>query len=639
MRFKSKLKVKAFSLVEIILALGIFSLIISSVGIFAIDSARLNQNSRVKVKAGALLQEYSNAVLLLKKVKWSEIVAQTSAGDKHLALVNNAYAFVNGKLQDSSGVEISVNVLPVYRSGGVIVPVGEGTLDLHTREIKISLSWTDFLGKVNTLSKSIYINDWETERWLQTTVTDFQSGSHNSTLVANNAGGEVELGSVIYSDWCKPSISLTSFDLPGQAYAKTIAATPGNAFTGTGGNSSGDSFSHIKVTDTSPPTTSINGTFDGYKGNQVFGESNYGYLTSDANGKEVVILNIATTPYTEVGYFDPSGNGNGEAIYVVGNVGYMSVGTQFKTFDLNSHSGSRAQLGSITLAGTISKIMVVGSYAYVTQANSSEEFVILDVSNPSSISKIGTANLDSATPGDLFVNSTGTRTYIGTANSATQSEFFIIDTTTKTGAHSALSTYDTTGMSVKGVTVIDNRAIIVGNGAEEYQVLKLDTETSPERCAGLQIDTGVNGVATITEASGNVYSYVVTNDTTAEFKVIKGGKGGGGAGGVGYPDAGDYTSVVFDSNSTSSIYYAVDWQATVPSNTTLRLQMRSGASSDLAAATWVGPDGTNASYFSTGQASIPAVLSAKRYIQFKVLFSSDTISTPVLTEVKINYGN
>jgi len=548
------------------------------------------------------------------------------------------YDIVDG-VTIKNDITISFVIDYINRDGfGAIVEVG-GTRDLRTREIAFTGSWTDITGNSNSIQSSTLINDWETLTWKETTQADFTSGTTGTdTVVVNNSGGEIRLASALYNNWCNPLQSLTSYDLPGQGVAQSIAATPGKAYAGTGANSSSYTFTSVTITDTNPPVVNVLDTFDGYKANGIFGDPTYGYLATDNNAEEVVIIDISTNNFTKVGWFGASGSTDAEAVYVVDNVGYMTQGNKLRTFNLTSTAGSRAQLGTVTLSGTGTDIVVIGSYAYVSIAGATNEMEIYNVSNPASMSRVAWADINGQAASDLFVSADGNRVYIGTNSSTTQREFFIINTTSKSGSRPTIASYESNGMSVKGLTVIDNKAILVGSGGEEYQVVNVATETAPVRCGGMNIDSGLNGVASVNEASGNVYSYVISNDATTEFKVIKGGQGGGDANGVGYVSSGTYLSSVFDTTKTNMVYYLLEWIATVPTGTSLRFQMRSGSTSDLTAQPWYGPDGTASTYFTvSGNDYLPAASLNDRYIQYQALLTSDTVSTPLLQEIKLSY--
>ncbi len=146
----------------------------------------------------------------------------------------------------------------------------------------------------------------------------------------------MRLGTTTYDDWCRPSTSLSEYDLPGSGLAQSIVAIPGELFMGTGQNSSGFSFIDMNVTSDTTPVGTIIGTYDGGKTNDIYAEADYGYLAVDTNGKEIIIVDIRTLPFTEIGYFNAPGSGDGNSVFVSGTRGYMTDGSKFRIFDLSS---------------------------------------------------------------------------------------------------------------------------------------------------------------------------------------------------------------------------------------------------------------------------------------------------------------
>ncbi len=647
MKFRDLVKnKKGFSLIELLVAVGVFMIIVSSVAVFSVDAFRGLRNVQNRLKASLYTQEVINGIALIKNDSWTTILNNTNMGAMHLSFGSNKYSIVSGT-DIKDGVTYSFTIESVYRdSSNNIVAQGTAgaTLDTHTRLIRTSATWVDIGGQNQTSTSTSYVNDWKTKKWFQTTSTEFNRGTQNNTFVTSTSGGEVTLGTIVYADWCKPSLTLTAYDMPGQGIANAVTATPGKIYSGTGSNASGLSFINLDVTSANPPVATLVSTYNGYKTNGVFGEPGYIYLATDTNSKEIVVIQISSSPNTEVGYFDSPGSTNGEAITVSNNKGYMSASSKLHIFDLTSKTGARSELGTgITLAGSAKKIVINGNYAYIAIDSSTTQLQVVDISNPLSLSIVASVQTSTVDKGvDVFVNSTGTRAYLATTSSATKPEMLIINTTTKSGNLPIISSFDTAGMAPTGVTVVpNNRAIIVGTGGtQQYQVIDTTTETSLTKCGGLAVSTGVNGVASIDNFNGNSYSYIVTGDSSAELKIVQGGPGGGIGNGYGYPPTGSFTSEVFDTTSASTQFNVIQWGKQSPSGSTLKFQVRTGTSSDLSAATWTGPDGTSSTYFTTSTGEyLPSSLQSKRYIQYKAFFTSDTANTAILEDVTINYEN
>lgn len=634
----SKTKQRGQFLIELLVAMGVVAILIPALvaGFVATRSGKAQAEQRLE--ATALAREAAEAVRVVRESGWSNVGV---TGTFHPVLSGFTWALAPGA-ETINGYSRSITFDNVYRdSEGAIVETG-GTLDPSTKLVTVSVSWGTPIA--SSVMNTMYITRLENIAWTQTTQVDFDLGTMTNTISTNTDGGEITLsaGGSGRADWCSPNLSIAATDLPKQGVANAISAIEGRIFAGTGENASGVSYATVFVDNLNPPSATVSGTFDGYKTNDIFGEAGFAYIATDNNAKEIEIVNLSTSPYTEAGYFNAPGNGNGDSVYVSGNVGYMTSGNTFYTFDLASKFGSRSYLGSVVLAGTGTKMSVVGNYAYVAISSSTTQLQIIDISNASSPTIVGSVQINGEAAVDVYINQTATRAYIATALSATKSEMFIIDITTKTGAHTnAIGSYDSSGMNPQGVTVVTgNRLILVGTGGIEYQAISILNESSPSRCGELNVDTGVRGVASVFEADGDAYSYIITGDATSELKIIEGGPGGK------FNSSGTFVSTILDA-TTSSAFNRFIVNANLPIGTTAEYQVSAADAVDdsctAALFTFVGPDGTGGTKYATGGAipfsTGPGYKNPARCFQYKVFLSTiDLTAAPVVTDMTINYS-
>lgn len=632
-----KINHRGESLIELLVVAGIVAVLLPAL----LTAFVLGRDSRPqtlqRAQATALMNEGFEAVRALRDQNWSLIATD---GVFYPRVVNTNWSLVSGT-ESVNGFSRSITIEPVFRDDTGAITQSGGTVDPSAKYVTVQVGWTT--PKVSQVTETaIFTRYRDNLAYTQTTQTEFNTGTLTGVATTNTSGGEVILGSGGGGDWCGPTLVINPVDLPKNGVANGLTAIEGKLFAGTGDNASGVSYATVTVTNENPPTGSVSQTFDGYKTNDIFGEANYVYIATDTNSKEVVILNLQSSPVSEVGFFDASGPTDANAVYTSGSVGYMTQGSNFRTFDLSSKSGSRSQLGSVTLAGTGTEIVVLGTYAYVSISGSSTKLQIVDVSNPASPSVVGFANPSGSNGQDVFVNDTGTRAYLVTSANASGAEFYIVDTSTKSGSRSILGTYDTSGMSPVSVTVVTgNKAIVVGSGGQEYQVVSIANEASPTSCGGLNIDTGVQGVASVLETDGDAYSYIITGDSSAELKIIEGGPGGR------YATSGTYTSAAFDAGWTTA-FNRINFGATVPNQTSIQVQVAvadavSGSCTN-ANYQYVGPDGTSSTFFTQSGALALSDDSSGyenpgRCFKYKVYFStSDSTATPVFQDVTVNYS-
>lgn len=641
------MKKNGFMLVEIVIALGIFSIIISSVIQLFLTSQEASGIGQNKTRAMALMTEYFESLKNLRRrlEGWNSLtngryIITTTLGNITLQ------ATTSGETIDSYTRYLTIE--DAYRDQpGKLVETG-GTQDPSTKKITVVVSW-EGLHPAQISQSSFLTRYLDNLVWTRTTEAEFNQGTINKVAVVNNKGGEIILGGGGHGDWCNPGPAVVAeLNLPKNGVSMAISAREGRAFVGTGENASGVSMADISISNTYPPIPSIIGTVDGYKTNDVFISGDYGYIATDNNQKEVVIVDLKT--HKETGYFDVPGQGNGNGVYVTNNVGYVTAGSKLYLFDLSSQSGSRNTLSEISLPGTANKLQVVNNFAYVATTASAEEMVIIDVTNPASPSIVGWADVNGNQGQTLFINETATRAYLTTSASSTLNEFFIVDVTSKIGNRPLIGSYDTNGMDPKGVTVVTgNRAIVVGTGAEEYQVIKFETFNNvpeqPIHCGGLQVDTGINGVAGVREGDGDAYSYIITGDTDKEFKIIEGGPGGQ------YTSSGYWESATLDANHSSAFNRFLVTFETPTTQTTVKFQAAvidplngSCANATFDNLDFVGPDGTSLSYF-TNDDAIPLNDDGTDFenpgqcFRFRVyLETNEPSQTPTFYEFTVNYS-
>lgn len=623
------------SLIELLMAIALAAVLLPAAltGFISSREGKAQQNQRLQ--AVPLLKEAEEAVRIAREKNWNTFAVN---GTYHPEISANTWSLVTG-VETMSGFTRSVAISDVSPP------------DPSTKKIVTTVSWNTPFSSAAT--STMYLTRYLGNTiFTQTTQADFNAGIKTGVIVTNTSGGEVVLGAGGNANWCEPNLSIAALDLPKQGIANAISAIEGKVFAGTGENASGVSFANVAISNDKPPVATVSGTLDGYKTNDVFGETAFAYLATDNNAKEVIIIDLTSQDenkkYSEVGYFNAPGNGNGESVFVSGNVGYMlsSAGTyKLYTFDLSSKAGARPVLDAdgVTLTGEGKEVFVVGNYAYVAVDLSSTQLQIIDVTNPANLTVVGQASVLGGEGKDVFVNSTGTRAYLATENSTTQKELFIIDTSTKTGSRPTIGNYEANGMDPKGITVVPgSRALLVGTGNEEYQAINIANETQPVRCGGLNIDTGVNGISSILETDGDAYSYIITGDANSELKIIEGGPGGA------FSQTGTFESNTFDATASAAFNrFAVTINKPFQTNITFQV---SGADANQgtgnctdATFTFVGPDGTSNTQFATSSA-IPTSVSGgyknpARCFRYKAFLSTtDFTQSPTLYDMTVNYS-
>ena len=259
---------KGQSLIEIIIAFGIASIFLPAivVGFTSTREGRVQQQKRLD--ATVLYKEAVDAVRTIRESGWENISAN---GVYHPELIDSNWVLVAGE-EIVGDFTRTVSIKDTYRdSNGNITLIG-GSLDPSTKKITVLVSWSNIF--FSSVSSDMYVVRYlGNASYIETLDTEFDLGTLSGTVVTVSDDGEVRLSPGGSTSWCSPNLDLSPLDLPKQGVANAISAIEGQAFVGTGDNASGVSFADVSITNENPPGLSVADTFDGYKTNDVFGES------------------------------------------------------------------------------------------------------------------------------------------------------------------------------------------------------------------------------------------------------------------------------------------------------------------------------------------------------------------------------
>ena len=560
----------------------------------------------------------------------------------------------------TNGFTQSYTITDVNRdASSVIVTAPAGTIDPSTKKIDITISWTK--PYTSAINSTLYLTRWrENLSYTETTQAQFNAGTKTSTTVrASNPpqvadDGEIILGAGGNGNWCLPNLASSNINLQGGT-ALGVWAKEGEVYVTTGQSASGLPLTKISISNTNPPiATQVGSSTLNYKGNQVAVDGNYAYIATDNNFKEIVAVDVSTPPpyNNEVGYFDVPGNEDGESVFITSDYGYMT--SENKLYNFNK-VGNNLPLDSngVTLDGQSPRLFVVGNYAYVSIRSGPKELNIVDISNPTNLTQVGRLDVNPGVGGkDIAVSSDANTVYLVTSESSTRSEFYIIDTTSKTNPTPISGgTFDTSPMDPRAINIVPgNLVVIVGWNGSQYHVINVSIPSSPSRCDTFPAQSfNINDIATVKETDGDVYSYLVTNDNGGEFKIIAGGPGGA------YSSEGTFESQTFNPGyQTADNRFEANFSQ--PVGTTIQFQvalanLESGVCPS--SYTFVGQDGTTNTWFpltptpglTSFSAPFPFGSYAPNYsnpgqcFRYKSKFSTtDQNNTPVLYDFTINYS-
>ena len=220
MKLYKKIKIKGFSLVELLLALAIFGLVVTANFGLAIDAFRSRQNDRIRLEAGLVIKDTINNLYTIKNSSWSEMISyfeQDPTGS-----VSRSVEVINNKIQINFGTNIENDVTyQVYfkkadRSGGNLVPASDGN-DPDTIKVVVVASWTDIFNNNQQLTESYFLTNWSSTSWTEYDDYTFSNPPPvlTNTKVENDSVQITSSSSVANTDWCviTENVTTKSYDL------------------------------------------------------------------------------------------------------------------------------------------------------------------------------------------------------------------------------------------------------------------------------------------------------------------------------------------------------------------------------------------------------------------------------------------
>ena len=541
-----------FSIIELLITIGLAAVLLPALltGFVAARGGRAQQDQRIQ--ATFLVEGAQEAIREIKDSNWSSLV--DAICPCYPAIIGSTWGLQSGTDPTLEDFERVILVEDVFRDAdGNIVTTG-GINDPSTKKVTTTVSWGSPIP--SNVSEVEYLTRTTNEAYIETAESQFLQGTFGPTIaIINNLGGEVILGPGGGADWCSPGNPTAKLDLTGNGETRTVVAGVNRAFVSSGGNNAGRDFWNVTIDNiVFPPIPTEAGTYDqnGVKVNQVFGESHFAYLATDKNDREVVILDVSnSTPELLLNLDIQPNNTNGKSVFVSNDYLFVTTGDKkLYRYLLASDRKSAQQKGSFNLSANGNAIYVSNNYVFIAMDSSLNQLQIINANDPNILQTAGSLSTGNNEVGQgLFVSTSGDRVYFVTRRSSSQEEFFIINTENKSTPTKIGTGYDTAAMDPQGITVIDNRAIIVGLNRPQYQVIRVDGDDY-NQCAIVPkaSDPDIDDIYNVSSIriDEHTYSYIVTANSNFEFQIIEGGTGGGW--GL-YAASGVFESQVFDTGS------------------------------------------------------------------------------------------
>jgi len=433
-----------FSLVEVLLAVAIFVLIIST---YVMAMIYGQENT-------ALAGKRARAVLLASE----GLAVMQNMGDSNFAnLINGTYGLaLSSNTWSLTGVS---DVWDIFTREIII-----SSVNTNTKKVESRVSWQQNLQRQGTVSLITYLTNWAVIKgtaWATAVIESFLD------LNGNQAGLKVQ----VQGDY---------------AYVVRQGGDP--------------EFAVINISNPASPSLVGSLVLAGTPSNLAV-SGNYAYVSSSDNSSELQIIDI-TTPNApnQVGSYNATGSANANGVSVVGTVVYLSRASsnsdEFYTINV-TNPASPSLLGSLNLGANANEILVNGNYAYVTTASNSQEIMIINVTDPSNITNIGSYDLASNSDA-LTIARAGNYLLVGCVGAGIESNFHILDTANPINL-TLLGSY-TAGGDINDIALNLNNNdtyafLATSESALEFQVLDITDPANIVLLTSAEMTGQINGVA------------------------------------------------------------------------------------------------------------------------------------------------
>lgn len=331
--FKNK---NAFSTVEIILSIAVFSLVILGVSSALSYSLHAQADANQESKANFLLEEALEATGNIKDSSFANLINGTYG----LAIISGRWAFA-GTSDSVDGYSRSVTVT---------------TVDTNTRDVVATITWNRKSGGSRSITATQRFTDWE-----------------RVITPPNN--------------WALLSVQST-LNLTSGTDALRVKSNGNYVYVAKIGSSA--NFTVVDVTNLSAPvergTISVLGTIS-----DMAVSGNYVYLSSSDNNAEITIVNV-TNPLspTIASTINLNGNSDASGVWVVGTTLFItrvvSGGADGELLAYNITNPSTPTLISqVQFASNHSRVVVDGNFLYTTSNANNAESNIYNITNPAAI--------------------------------------------------------------------------------------------------------------------------------------------------------------------------------------------------------------------------------------------------------------
>jgi hypothetical protein len=149
------LQIKGQGILEVIIAMAIFSLIVASMATMVLGGLSTLTQGGQQTEAEALAQEGIEAVRAVRNGDWDSLNCTTC-----VASVSGGEWILSSASSETIGIySRTINISDVYRDGSNDI-AESGTLDGYTKLVEVEVSWMIREGITNSVKRTEYLTNW-----------------------------------------------------------------------------------------------------------------------------------------------------------------------------------------------------------------------------------------------------------------------------------------------------------------------------------------------------------------------------------------------------------------------------------------------------------------------------------------------
>ena len=485
---------RGISLIEVLIAISIFTLTVASLGTVGLSGAMMANGSIERYRGVLLAKEGVEALRTLRAENFSQLTPGTYG-----------LIFTGGKWQLSA----TPDVTDKFSRTVTISQVGTSRL-----RATVDVSWTLPSGGTTSVHAATFIDQLYGAQWNQTTETDFTGGKLNGTEVVSTGDGAVQLE--MNGDWTKPKEYMT-YDMSDIGTVSAMKESDGVLYIASAGAGSNPLVA-LDLADAGRGNLTLLASADtGGVVTAMAVSGDYIYLGTGGDARELVVLN--RKDLSSVRTLDLAGTADTLSLYATGTVLYLgrtqSTQPELYQLDISNPAVGIPTIRSANFAGGITAVTDMAQYVFVgTTGNADELDVVrtLDLGVANMLDLTGTADVTS-----LLVSQNNL--YVSRTSSAAQ-EIVRIDVTNPLLALSVNGGADVS-TTVRALTLGGDGRLYAATSlaASEVIAYALPSFVSPVTY-NIALGSGARAILAV-----GPYLYAGMENNNPELVVLRGGSG------------------------------------------------------------------------------------------------------------------